>query len=211
MAITIRVPDPSEEYEIGNQRQIVRAINNFIQQINAQYKPQGETFSEIEQLSYFLGYSPSKPSGPATSTVGGTTGGIIYSRIGAAEFFGGFYGEGSPIGSFQASKNRGYLVTDSIGGLPDPATIVFPYQPPVGTKVAVTNGSGYDIILKGGYDSTGYQVKVDGYFTQNLVGLPAGASKTYVYFGDGGYPAGYKPGPGYVAYNTWYSIAKGYN
>ena len=203
MAITIRVPDPTEEYEIGNQRQIVRAINNFIQQINSQYKTQGDTFSEIEQLSYFLGYSPSKPSGPATSTVGGTTGGIIYSRIGVADFL-GF--------TFQASRNRGYLViADGIGALPDPATIVFPQQPPVGTKVAVTNGSGYNIILKGGYDSTGYQVKIDGYFTASLNSFPAGQSRTFVYFGDGGYPAGYKPGPGYVAYNTWYSIARGYN
>ena len=65
MAITIRVPDPAEKYEVGNQRQIVRAINNVIQQLNAQYKPEGETFSEIEQLSYFLGYAPSTPSGPA--------------------------------------------------------------------------------------------------------------------------------------------------
>lgn len=203
MAITIRVPDPTEEYEIGNQRQIVRAINNFIQQINSQYKTQGDTFSEIEQLSYFLGYSPSKPSGPATSTVGGTTGGIIYSRIGVADFL-GF--------TFQASRNRGYLViADGIGALPDPATIVFPQQPPVGTKVAVTNGSGYNVILKGGYDSTGYQVKIDGYFTASLNSFPAGQSRTFVYFGDGGYPAGYKPGPGYVAYNTWYSIARGYN
>jgi hypothetical protein len=211
MAITIRVPDPTDQYEIGNQRQIVRAINNFIQQINAQYKTRGDTFSEIEQLSYFLGYSPNKPSGPATSIVGGTTGGIIYSRIGVAEFFGGGFGP-SPAGSFQASRNRGYLViADGIGGLPDPATIVFPQQPPVGTKVAVTNGSGYNIILKGGYDSTGYSVKIDGYFTQNLSSFPPGKSRTFVYFGDGGYPAGYKPGPGYVAYNTWYSIARGYN
>ncbi len=112
--------------------------------------------------------------------------------------------------TFQASRNRGYLViADGIGALPDPATIVFPQQPPVGTKVAVTNGSGYSVILKGGYDSTGYSVKIDGYFTQSLSAFPAGASRTYVYFGDGGYPAGYKPGPGYVAYNTWYSIGRG--
>ena len=203
MAITIRVPDPTDQYEIGNQRQIVRAINNFIQQINAQYKTRGDTFSEIEQLSYFLGYSPNKPSGPPTSTVGGTTGGIIYSRIGVVDF---------PGATFQASKNRGYLViADGIGALPDPPTIVFPQQPPVGTKVAVTNGSGYIVTLKGGYDSTGYSVKIDGYFTASLNSIPAGQSRTFVYFGDGGYPAGYKPGPGYVAYNTWYSIARGYN
>ena len=67
MAITIRVPDPTEEYNAGNQRQIVRAINNVVQQLNAQYKPQGETFSEIEQLSYFLGNAPAKPSGPCYS------------------------------------------------------------------------------------------------------------------------------------------------
>ncbi len=33
MAITIRVPDPTEDYDVSNQRQIVRAVNNFIQQI----------------------------------------------------------------------------------------------------------------------------------------------------------------------------------
>jgi len=71
MAITIRVPDPAEKYEVGNQRQIVRAINNVIQQLNAQYKPEGETFAEIEQLSYFLGYAPSTPSGPDAGTGGG--------------------------------------------------------------------------------------------------------------------------------------------
>ena len=71
MAITVRVPDPNEQYNVGNQRQIVRAVNDLINQINAQYKPEGDTFSEIEQLSYFLGYAPSTSSGPEIRDIQG--------------------------------------------------------------------------------------------------------------------------------------------
>lgn len=208
MAITIRVPDPTEDYDVSNQRQIVRAINNFIQQINAQYKPEGDTFSEIEQLSYFLGYSPSKPAGPATSTIGGTTGGIIWSKIDwATSFFSG--GGGFSLGgSFQASRNRGYLISN-IGYSLDPPVFKLPVEPPIGTQVGVVNGGYNSINISAGYDSRGYQIKIDGYFNANLSGFPPGQSRTYVYFGDGGYAAGSTPGYGY--YRTWYSIAKGYN
>ena len=197
MAITIRVPDPTEEYEIGNQRQIVRAINNFIQQINSQYKTQGDTFSEIEQLSYFLGFAPAKPSGPATSTIGGASGGVglPYSRIGQLDF-------SSPLGTFTAAANRGYLVTE-LGYLPDPYRFKLPAEPAVGTKVSLVNGSGYALIVDAGYDSVGYSIKIDGGYSAFVGYAPAGKSRTYVYFGDGGYPAGY--------FNTWYSIAIGYN
>ena len=212
MAITIRVPDPTEDYDVSNQRQIVRAINNFIQQINAQYKPEGDTFSEIEQLSYFLGYSPSKPAGPTTSTVGGTTGGIIWSKIDwATSFFSGSGGGFSLGGSFQASRNRGYLISN-IGYSLDPPVFKLPVEPPIGTQVGVVNGGYNSINISAGYDARGYQIKIDGYFNANLSGFPAGKSRTYVYFGDGGYAAGYTPGPGYGGfYNTWYSISKGYN
>ena len=207
MAITIRVPDPTEDYDVSNQRQIVRAINNFIQQINAQYRPQGETFSEIEQLSYFLGYAPSKPAGPATSTIGGTTGGIIWSKIDwATSFFSGSGGAFSSGGSFQASRNRGYLISN-IGYSLDPPLFKLPVEPPIGTQVGVVNGGYNSINISAGYDSRGYQIKIDGYFNANLSAF--GKSRTYVYFGDGGYAAGITPGYGY--YKTWYSIAKGYN
>jgi len=207
MAITIRVPDPTEDYDVSNQRQIVRAINNFIQQINAQYKPEGDTFSEIEQLSYFLGYSPSKPAGPATSTIGGTTGGIIWSKIDwATSFFSGSGGGFGPGGSFQASRNRGYLISN-IGYSPDPPIFNLPVEPPIGTQVGVVNGGGYGVSISAGVDSNGYQIKIDGFFTVSLSGY--GRSRTYVYFGDGGYPAGYAGPSGY--YKTWYSISKGYN
>lgn len=202
MAITIRVPDPTEEYEIGNQRQIVRAINNFIQQINSQYKTQGDTFSEIEQLSYFLGFAPAKPSGPATSTVGGASGvGLPYSRIGPVDFI--------PF-EFAAAANRGYLVTE-LGYRPDPYVFRLPAEPAVGTKVSLVNGSGYALQVEPGYDSLGYQIKIDGGYSVFLGYAPVGKSRTYVYFGDGGYPAGTTPGPGYNYFNTWYSIAIGYN
>ena len=208
MAITIRVPDPTEDYDVSTQRQIVRAINNFIQQINAQYKPEGDTFSEIEQLSYFLGYAPSKPAGPATSTVGGTTGGIIWSKIDWQSDFFSSGGAFSPGGSFQASRNRGYLISN-VGYSLDPPIFKLPVEPPIGTQVGVVNGGYNSISISAGYDSNGYQIKIDGYFTANLSGFPPGQSRTYVYFGDGGYAAG--PTPGYGYYKTWYSTAKGYN
>jgi hypothetical protein len=217
MAITIRIPDPTNEYDVSNQRQIVRSINNVVQQINAQYKPQGEVFSEIEQLSYFLGNAPAKPSGPDTAQVGGS-GGIIWSKITwPNDFFGagviGTTPEGFPIvsgGSFQASRNRGYLI-GNVGYSLDPPIFRLPVEPPIGTQVGVVCGGYNSISISAGYDSRGYQIKIDGYFTNLLAGFPPGKSRTYVYFGDGGYAAGYTPGYGYGNfYNTWYSIARGY-
>ena len=206
MAITTRVPDPTNEYEVANQRQIVRSINNIVQQINAQYKPQGEIFSEIEQLSYFLGNAPAKPSGPESATIGGGGSGgagLPYSRIGQLDF-------GSPLGTFIAAANRGYLVSE-LGYLPDPYIVRLPVEPAVGTKVSVVNGSGYGLTVEPGYDSLGYQIKIDGGYSAFVGYAPAGISRTYVYFGDGGYPAGATPGYGYNYFNTWYSIAVGYN
>ena len=54
MAIKTRVPDPTEEYNVQNQRSMVRAMNSVIGQINAQYKPEGDTFEQAQKLSYFL-------------------------------------------------------------------------------------------------------------------------------------------------------------
>ena len=125
MAITIRVPDPAEKYEVGNQRQIVRAINNVIQQLNAQYKPEGETFSEIEQLSYFLGYAPSTPSGPAAS--GGGGGNVLSWQ----QAFGNF---------FEAAPNAGYLFYQA--GAFDGAALSLPAAPTGGTQVGALITSG---------------------------------------------------------------------
>ena len=198
MAITTRVPDPTNEYEVANQRQIVRSINNIVQQINAQYKPQGEVFSEIEQLSYFLGNAPAKPSGPESATIGGGSSGgagLPYSRIGPIDFGFGAFG-------FQAAANRGYLITE-LGYTLDPYQFTFPVEPAVGTKVSIVNGSGYNITVDAGQDSLGYDIKIDGYTTATIDGYsPFGKSRTYVYFGDGGYPAGATPGYGYNYFNT---------
>ena len=152
MAITIRVPDPTEEYDAGNQRQIVRAINNVIQQLNAQYKPQGETFNEIEQLSYFLGNAPAKPSGPATAEIGGGSsgGGLPYSRLDAT------VGTGYPFvtaPSFSLDPNRGYLITNGYFApippdfLTNETTLFLPTDPPAGSQVG---------IVINGYTAKGY-------------------------------------------------------
>jgi len=211
MAITIRVPDPTEEYDAGNQRQIVRAINNVIQQLNAQYKPQGETFNEIEQLSYFLGNAPAKPSGPATAEVGGGGGGgLPYSRIDVNDFlaFSGYgYATPQPI---QLDPNRGYLVTNGYfnSGPPEFAPVtqeaLLHVEPPIGTKVGIVI-NGYDLKVSAGFDSDGYQIKIDGYgygtgyVLLDRFGGAGNGARTFVYFGDGGYAFGYR--------DVWYTIA----
>lgn len=206
MAITIRVPDPTEEYDAGNQRQIVRAINNVIQQLNAQYKPQGETFNEIEQLSYFLGNAPAKPSGPATAEIGGGSGGgLPYSRLDAT------VGVGYPFvaaPSFSLDPNRGYLIDNGYFApippdfLTQETTLFLPTEPPVGSQVGIVINDNLATI-QAGLDADGYPVSIDlegsGYIT--LGSFPFNA-RTLVYFGDGGYAYGYK--------NVWYTISSGY-
>ena len=209
MAITIRVPDPTNEYDAGNQRQIVRAINNVIQQLNAQYKPQGETFNEIEQLSYFLGNAPAKPSGPATAQVGGggSGGGIPYSRIDAT------VGTGYPFVTapiVSLDPNRGYLVTNGYFAPippdfgPNRTTLQLPFDPAPGSQVGIVI-NGYTAKVDAGLDSDGYQVTIDGYtngYVQMNGGFGTGDARTFVYFGDGGYAFGYR--------DVWYTIATGY-
>ena len=209
MAITIRVPDPTEEYNAGNQRQIVRAINSVIQQLNAQYKPQGETFSEIEQLSYFLGNAPAKPSGPATAQVGGggSGGGLPYSRLDAT------VGTGYPFvtaPSFSLDPNRGYLVTNGYFAPippdfgPNKTSLVLPFDPPVGSQVGIVI-NGYTAKVDAGLDADGYQVTIDGYTNGYVTlngGFSTGDARTFIYFGDGGYAFGYR--------DVWYTIATGY-
>ena len=132
MAITIRVPDPAEKYEVGNQRQIVRAINNVIQQLNAQYKPEGETFSEIEQLSYFLGYAPSTPSGPDAGASGGGNA-LSWQQVPFPYF---------PTIIVPGVANIGYIFNNA--GFPDPTTLSLPAAPAAGTQIGalITSGSG---------------------------------------------------------------------
>ena len=127
MAITIRVPDPAEKYEVGNQRQIVRAINNVIQQLNAQYKPDGETFADIEQLSYFLGYAPSTPSGPETG--GGNA--LSWQQANAL-----------PASTTPGVANKGYIFNNA--SFPDPTTLSLPAAPTGGTQIGalITSGTG---------------------------------------------------------------------
>lgn len=211
MAITIRVPDPTEEYDAGNQRQIVRAINNVIQQLNAQYKPQGETFNEIEQLSYFLGNAPAKPSGPVTAQVGGGSGGLPYSRIDVNNFVSGGYGyfAGAPI--IQLDPNRGYLVTNGYfppfppDFFPQQTELILPNDPAPGSQVGIVI-NGYAAKVSAGFDSEGYTVTIDGY-TSGYVSMNGfsgtGDARTFVYFGDGGYAFGYR--------DVWYTIARGYS
>ena len=215
MAITIRVPDPTEEYDAGNQRQIVRAINNVIQQLNAQYKPQGETFNEIEQLSYFLGNAPAKPSGPATAEVGGGSsgGGLPYSRIDVNDFVLGGYGYFAIAPVIQLDPNRGYLVTNSYfpplppDFFPQQTEFILPNDPAPGSQVGIVI-NGYTAKVSAGFDSEGYPVTIDGY-TANFITMDGGISgggengaRTFVYFGDGGYAFGYR--------DVWYTIATGY-
>ena len=208
MAITIRVPDPTEEYDAGNQRQIVRAINNVIQQLNAQYKPQGETFNEIEQLSYFLGNAPAKPSGPATAQVGGSSGGgLPYSRLDAT------VGTGYPFvtaPSFSLDPDRGYLITNGYfvpippDFDPNQTTLLLPTDPPAGSQVGIVINEN-TAKVEAGLDSDGYQVTIDGYSSGYITmsgGFGTGAARTLVYFGDGGYAFGYR--------DVWYTIATGY-
>ena len=209
MAITIRVPDPTEEYNAGNQRQIVRAINNVIQQLNAQYKPQGETFSEIEQLSYFLGNAPAKPSGPATAQVGGGSsgGGLPYSKLDAT------VGTGYPFvtaPSFSLDPNRGYLITNGYFAPippdfgPNETSLFLPTDPPVGSQVGIVINEN-SAKVQAGVDADGYQVTIDGYISGYVTlngGFGTGDARTLVYFGDGGYAFGYR--------DVWYTIATGY-
>jgi len=209
MAITIRVPDPTEEYNAGNQRQIVRAINNVVQQLNAQYKPQGETFSEIEQLSYFLGNAPAKPSGPATAQVGGGSsgGGLPYSKLDAT------VGTGYPFvtaPSFSLDPNRGYLITNGYFAPippdfgPNETSLFLPTDPPVGSQVGIVINEN-SAKVQAGVDADGYQVTIDGYVSGYVTlngGFGTGDARTLVYFGDGGYAFGYR--------DVWYTIATGY-
>lgn len=209
MAITIRVPDPTNEYDASNQRQIVRAINNVVQQINAQYKPQGEIFSEIEQLSYFLGNAPAKPSGPATAQVGGGSGGLPYSRIDVNDFVlgGGGFGYSAIAPTIQLDPNRGYLITNGYFAplppdfIPQQTELVLPVDPAPGSQVGIVINE-YTARVTAGFDSDGYQVKIDGYNSGYILmygGYGSGATRTFVYFGDGGYSFGYR--------DVWYTIA----
>tara|TARA_R110000803_G_scaffold147999_1_gene213420 strand:+ start:210 stop:731 length:522 start_codon:yes stop_codon:yes gene_type:complete len=131
MSITVRVPDPNEEYNVGNQRQIVRAVNDVINQINAQYKPEGDTFSEIEQLSYFLGYAPSTSSGPEIRA-----GGVIYENIAVVS------GQTVTV----TRDNQGYVLPD-MSSFADSVVFNLPVPSKTGFKVAFLCTTGFTGII----------------------------------------------------------------
>ena len=50
--IVVRLPEPKKEYSEDNQRQINRALNSIIEQLNSTYLTENE--EEKERLSFFF-------------------------------------------------------------------------------------------------------------------------------------------------------------
>ena len=51
--INVRIPEPKEEYDVSNQKQINRTISLVVEQLNSTYL--NETKQEQERFSWFLG------------------------------------------------------------------------------------------------------------------------------------------------------------
>ena len=51
--INVRIPEPKEEYDFSNQKQINRTLSLVVEQLNSTY--QNETKQEQERFSWFLG------------------------------------------------------------------------------------------------------------------------------------------------------------
>ena len=51
--INVRIPEPKEEYDVSNQKQINRTISLVVEQLNSTYL--NETKQEQERISWFLG------------------------------------------------------------------------------------------------------------------------------------------------------------
>ena len=51
--INVRIPEPKEEYNVSNQKQINRTISLVVEQLNSTYL--NETKQEQERFSWFLG------------------------------------------------------------------------------------------------------------------------------------------------------------
>ena len=50
--IVIKIPEPKEEYEVSNQRQLQEALTTFKNQLNTSY--QKDLKNESEALNFFL-------------------------------------------------------------------------------------------------------------------------------------------------------------
>jgi len=51
--INVRIPEPKEEYDFSNQKQINRTLSIVVEQLNSTYL--SETKQEQERFSWFLG------------------------------------------------------------------------------------------------------------------------------------------------------------
>jgi len=50
--VTIRIPEPKEQYEVDNQRQISRALRSIVEQLNSTFLTQEK--EEQERFTFFL-------------------------------------------------------------------------------------------------------------------------------------------------------------
>ena len=51
--INVRIPEPKEEYDFSNQKQINRTLSLVVEQLNSTYL--SETIQELERFSWFIG------------------------------------------------------------------------------------------------------------------------------------------------------------
>ena len=51
--INVRIPEPKEEYDFSNQKQINRTLSLVVEQLNSTYL--SETKQEHERFSWFIG------------------------------------------------------------------------------------------------------------------------------------------------------------
>ena len=51
--ITVRIPEPKEEYDFSNQKQINRTLTSLIEQLNSTYLNQQK--EEQERFTWFIG------------------------------------------------------------------------------------------------------------------------------------------------------------
>ena len=50
--IVIRLPEPKEDYDVSNQKQVHRTINSIVEQLNSTYLTENE--EEKERFSFFF-------------------------------------------------------------------------------------------------------------------------------------------------------------
>ena len=49
--VTVRIPEPKEQYEVDNQRQIARALRSIVEQLNSTFLTQEK--EEQERFTFF--------------------------------------------------------------------------------------------------------------------------------------------------------------